>query len=77
MGKKTVEEKPAELKPSFWAAKASEDVSAPSGKFAPLELSTQQRRMERTEQEFKFSSKKEQEERRKKRELEEAVKKPQ
>lgn len=72
--KKKVEEPKQEIKISGWAMKAMEEGNVAPAKFAPLNLGTQERRMERQEQQFVFTSKKEQEERRKKREAEEAAK---
>lgn len=79
LGSKANEEKPpaAEFKVSAWALKAQEGEVQPVGKFAPLQKTAQEMKVEsayqRKEQDFKYSSKKEQEERRKARELQEAA----
>lgn len=79
LGKKVNEEKQqqAEFKVSAWALKGQEGEVQPVGKFAPLQKSAQEAKLDvvygRKEQDFKYSSKKEQEERRKARELQEAA----
>ncbi len=63
-----------QFKVSVWATKAEE--GAPIAKFAPLQKSEQEKRIEgagRREQEFVFTSKKEQEERKKLREAKQAL----
>lgn len=68
----------AEFKVSAWAAKANE-VPTVGAKFAPLQRSAQEEKIERAgrrEQEYVFVSKKDQEERRKVREQEAEKGKP-